>query len=177
MAAEMKGRAMRRPQWAAEVERLAAAVAGRHGVTVAGLEVLGEGRRTIVRVIVEGETGVSVDRCADVAEELGRALDLHDPIPHAYTLEVASPGLDRPFLSEADFRRFAGRKVEITTYAPIEGRRRWKGRLLGLEDDVVAVEVDGHTARLPLAGIARARLAVDMEDLREDFARGGHAGS
>jgi ribosome maturation factor RimP len=152
-------------------------VAGRHGVVVAGLEVLGEGRRTIVRVIVESESGVGVDRYAEVAEELSRALDLHDPIPHGYTLEVASPGLDRPFLSEADFRRFAGRKVDITTYAPVEGRRRWKGRLIGLEGDVVALDVDGQTARLPLAGIARARLAVDMDDLREDFARGGHAGS
>lgn len=167
---------MRRPAWAAEVERLAAAVAARHGLGLAGLEVLGEGARTIVRVSVESEQGVTVDRCADVAEELSRALDLHDPIPHGYTLEVASPGLDRPFYSEADFVRFAGRKVEVTTYAPIEGRRRWKGRLLGLQGDQVALDVDGQMARLPLAGIARARLAVDMEDLREDFARGGHAG-
>jgi ribosome maturation factor RimP len=168
---------VQRPAWAAVVERLAAAVAARHGVALAGIEVLGEGRRTIVRVIVEDARGVSVDLCADVAEELGRALDLHDPIPHAYTLEVASPGLDRPLLTEGDFQRFAGRKVEITTHAPIGGRRRWKGRLLGLDAALVTVDVDGQTVRLPLDGIARARLAVDMEDLREDFARGGHAGS
>jgi ribosome maturation factor RimP len=166
---------MKRPAWAAEVERLAAGVATRHGLGLAGLEVLGEGARTIVRVSVESDQGVTVDRCADVAEELGRALDLHDPIPHAYTLEVASPGLDRPFYSEADFVRFAGRKVEVTTYAPIEGRRRWKGRLLGLQGDQVALAVEGQVTRLPLAEVARARLAVDMEDLREDFARGGHA--
>jgi ribosome maturation factor RimP len=168
---------MRRPQWAAEVEQLAETVAGRHGLALAGLEVLGEGRGTIVRVSVEAEIGVSVEHCAEVAEELGRALDLHDPIPHPYTLEVASPGLDRPLLNEADFQRFAGRKVEVTTYGAIEGRRRWKGRLLGLQGDQVALDVDGQIAHLPLAGIARARLAVDMEDLREDFARGGHAGS
>jgi ribosome maturation factor RimP len=168
---------MTRPYWADEVERLATAVAGRWGLAVAGVEVLGEGRHTIVRVSVEGEAGVSVDRCADVAEELGRALDLHDPIPHRYVLEVASPGLDRPLFREADFERFAGRKVEVTLSAPIEGRRRWKGRLLGLEGGQVSVEVDGRVTHLPLAGIARARLAVDMEDLREDFARGGHAGS
>lgn len=168
---------MRRPQWATEVERLASMVAGRHGLVLAGIEVLGEGRRTIVRVSVESEGGVSVEHCASVAEELGRALDLHDPIPHAYTLEVASPGLDRPFYSEADFVRFAGRKVEVTTYAPIDGRRRWKGRLLGLEGDQVTLDVDGQITHLPLAGVARARLSVDMEDLREDFARGGHARS
>jgi ribosome maturation factor RimP len=168
---------MRRPAWAEEVERLAVQVAGNWGLALAGMEVLGEGRRTIVRVIVENEAGVSVNRCADVAEELGRALDLHDPIPHGYTLEVASPGLDRPLLSEADFIRFAGRKVEVNLYAPVDGRRRWKGRLLGLDGDAVRLDVDGEVTRLPLAGVARARLAVDMEDLREDFARGGHAGS
>jgi ribosome maturation factor RimP len=168
---------MGRPQWAAEVERLASMIAGRHGLALAGVEVLGEGRRTVVRVSVESETGVNVEQCAEVAEELGRALDLHDPIPHAYTLEVASPGLDRPFFREADFHRFAGRKVEVTTYAPVDGRRRWKGRLLGLQGDQVALEVEGQTVRLPLADVARARLSVDMEDLREDFARGGHAGS
>jgi ribosome maturation factor RimP len=167
---------MRQPAWAAAVQTLAAAVAARHGLALAGLEVLGEGRRTIVRVSVESEAGVSVERCAEVAEELGRALDLHDPIPHAYTLEVASPGLDRPLLSEDDFRRFAGRKVELTTYAPIDGRRRWKGRLLGLDAGRVMLDVEGTVTRLPLEAVARARLVVDMEDLRADLAKGGHAG-
>jgi ribosome maturation factor RimP len=168
---------MRRPQWAAEVEHLAEGVARRHGLALAGVEVLGERQHTIIRISVESEAGVSVDRCAVVAEELSRALDLHDPIPHRYTLEVASPGLDRPLLREADFHRFAGRKVEVTMHEPLDGRRRWKGRLRGLEGDRVTLEVEGEMIRLPLAGIARARLAVDMEDLRQDFARGGHAGS
>jgi ribosome maturation factor RimP len=167
---------VKRPDWVAQVERLAAAAAGRHGLAVAGLDVLGEGRRTIVRVSVEAEGGVSVERCAEVAEELGRALDLHDPIPHAYTLEVASPGLDRPLRTEDDFRRFAGRKVEVTTHEAVDGRRRWKGRLGGLEGGRVVLEAEGEIVRLPLEGIARARLVVEMEDLREDFAGGGRIG-
>ncbi len=170
---------MKQPEWAGEVERLAAAVAARHGLALAGIEIAGEGRRTIVRVSVEdmgSEAGVSVGRCAEIAEELGRALDLHDPIPHAYTLEVASPGLDRPLRTEGDFRRFSGRKVEVTTAEAVEGRRRWKGRLVGCDAGRVTLEVEAQTVRLPLEGIARARLIVDMEDLREDFARGGRAG-
>ncbi|MDR7484177.1 MAG: ribosome maturation factor RimP [Armatimonadota bacterium] len=166
----------RRPVWAGQVEKLADAVAQRYGLALAGLDVLGEGPRTIVRISVEyldREVGVSVDDCALVAEELGRALDLHDPIPHAYTLEVASPGLDRPLRSEADYRRFAGRKVEVTTHRPIHGRRRWKGRLLGLEQDRVVLEVEAQAVHLPLADVARAHLAVDMDDLREDFLKGG----
>ncbi len=153
---------MKQPVWTGEVERLAAAVAARHGLALAGLEVAGEGRRTIVRVSVEGEGMVSVERCAVISEELGRALDLHDPIPHAYTLEVASPGLDRPLRTEGDFRRFTGRKVEVTTAEAVEGRRRWKGRLVGYEAGQVTLEIEAQTVRLPLRGIARARLIVDM---------------
>jgi ribosome maturation factor RimP len=163
--------------WAGDVERLAAAVASRHGLDLAGLEILGEGRRTIVRVLVESTSAINVEDCAAVSEELGRALDLHDPIPHAYTLEVATPGLDRPLRAEADFSRFAGRKVDVATHEAINGRRRWKGQLLGIEGGQVRLEVDGQRVLLPLAGIVRARLVVEMEDLRADFARKGRAPS
>lgn len=161
------------PAWAREVERLAAAVAARWGLALVGLDVVGEGRRTILRMNVEGPEGVSVETCARISEELSRALDLHDPIPHAYTLEVSSPGLDRPLRSEEDFRRFAGRKVEVTTREPVEGRRRWKGRLIGLDGGQVVLVVDAQTARLPLDHVATARLVVEMDDLREDLTRGG----
>lgn len=164
---------MGQPAWATEVERLAAAVAARRGLVLVGLDVVGDSRRTIIRLSVEGEGGVGVEDCARMSEEIGRALDLHDPIPHPYTLEVASPGLDRRLRSEHDFSRFAGRTVEITTREPIEGRRRWKGRLVGVEGDQVVLEVDAQSARLPLDRIAQARLVVEMADLREDFTRGG----
>ncbi|MGQ0549872.1 MAG: ribosome maturation factor RimP [Armatimonadota bacterium] len=164
---------MRQPAWAAGVERLAAAVAARWGVRLAGVDVLGDGPRMTVRVSVEGEDGVSVELCAKISEELSRALDLHDPIPHHYTLEVASPGLDRRLREEADYRRFVGRTAAIVTREPIEGRRRWKGRLVGIDGGDVVLSVDGEPARVPLDRIAEARLVVDMTDLREDFARGG----
>lgn len=164
---------MGQPAWAAEVERLASAVAARWGVALAGLDVLGDGRRTVVRVNVEAPGGVSVEFCAKISEELGRALDLHDPVPHPYTLEVASPGLDRRLRDATDFHRFAGRTVAITTREPIEGRRRWKGRLVGIDGGQVVLEVDAQSARVPLERIAEARLVVEMADLREDFSRGG----
>ena len=164
---------MRAPAWRQEVERLAAGITARWGLGLVGLDVVGEGRRTILRVHVEGPDGVSVEACARISEELSRALDLHDPIPHAYTLEVSSPGLDRALRSEEDFRRFAGRKVEVTTREPVDGRRRWKGRLLGLEEGQVLLEIDAQIARLSLEHVATARLVVEMADLREDFSRGG----
>jgi ribosome maturation factor RimP len=159
--------------WAEDVEQLAAGIAARWGLWLEGLDVVGEGRHTILRVSIEGPDGVGVEACARISEELGRALDLHDPIPHAYTLEVSSPGLDRPLRREDDFRRFAGRRVEVTTREPVEGRRRWKGRLVGLEGDRVVLEVDAQITRLPLADVATARLVVEMTDLRDDLNRGG----
>lgn len=168
---------MKAPAWLKDVSDLAAAVAARRGASLFNLDVTGDGRRTVVRVSIERDGGLSVEDCARISEELSRALDLHDPIPHAYTLEVSSPGLDRPLRSEADFVRFAGRKVELTTREPIEGRRRWRGRLMGLDGTDVVVATDTATARLPLGMVASARLVVEMDDLREDFARGGRARS
>lgn len=161
------------PVWARDVERLAAGIAARWGLELVGLDIVGEGRRTLLRVNVEGPDGVTVEACARISEELSRALDLHDPVPHAYTLEVSSPGLDRPLRGEEDFRRFAGRKVEVTTRELVDGRRRWRGRLLGLDGGAVVVEVDAQIARLPLEHVAAAHLVVEMADLREDLNRGG----
>ncbi len=167
------GLVVRAPAWLPEVEQLAVGIAARWGLRLVGLDVAGEGRRTILRVNVEGPDGVSVGACTQISEELSRALDLHDPIPHAYTLEVSSPGLDRPLRREEDFHRFAGRKVEVTTREPVDGRRRWKGRLLGLEGGEVVLDIDTQIARLPLEHVATARLVVEMADLREDLSRGG----
>jgi ribosome maturation factor RimP len=165
------------PAWLKHVQDLAASVAARHGATLFSLEVGGEGRRPVVRVSVEREGGLNVEDCARISEELSRALDLHDPIPHAYMLEVASPGLDRPLRSAEDFVRFAGRKIELTVREPIEGRRRWRGRLIGLDGPDVVLKLDADTARLPLERVATARLVVEMDDLREDFTRGGRTPS
>lgn len=158
--------------WKDEVERLAAPVAARWGYALVCVEIVGEGRRPLIRISVEGEEPVTVDACARISEELGRALDLHDPIPHAYILEVASPGLDRPLHGEGDFRRFAGRKIELLSREPVEGRRRWKGRLCGVDDGSVVVDVENQLVRLPLEQVASARLTVGMEDLRQDLAKG-----
>ncbi len=163
--------------WKEQVEHLAAAVAVRWGYALVGVEIVGRGRRPLIRVTVEGEEPVTVDACARISEELGRALDLHDPIPHAYVLEVASPGLDRLLVAEGDFRRFAGRKIDLATRAPVDGRRRWKGHLRGVDAGSVVVEAEGLLIRLPLEQIASARLVVEMEDLRQDLAKGGRGRS
>jgi ribosome maturation factor RimP len=104
-------------------------------------------------------------------------LDSEDPIPGRYTLEVSSPGLDRPLTSEKDFARFAGRQVKVTTVVPLEGRRNFAGRLVGLADAIVRVVLeDGQEVGIPKDQIAKARLVADHEQVGTHLAaRGRHA--
>lgn len=164
----------------AQVEEIAQSIARRFGLVVADVELLGEGGRSVLRVVVEppqeGAPGVTVDELARLSEMLSRQLDLRDPIPHAYTLEVSSPGLDRPLKKDQDFTRFAGRQVEVWTFAPVENQRHFKGRLLGLEGGVVRLAVGEREVGLPRHQVSRARLVVDEETLKRDLAGGGTAG-
>ena len=166
---------MTRPALPQQVEEMVLPIAGRLGLEVVDVELLGQGPRAVLRVFVDGPEGVTVEECAQVSEALSRQLDLHDLIPHAYTLEVSSPGLDRPLKREQDFYRFAGRRVELRTVEPVEGQRSFKGRLAGLVDGQVTLVVEGRTIRIPRDRVALARLVVDMEDVKADLSRGGRS--
>ncbi|MBM3450610.1 MAG: ribosome maturation factor RimP [Armatimonadetes bacterium] len=158
----------------ATVTPLAQRIADHLGLELVDVEPASGDGRAVIRVLVDREGGVSVEDCANFSEMLSRQLDIEEPLPYAYTLEVASPGLDRPLRKAADFARFAAQLVRITVTeaaagAPAE-QRNFKGRLLGFRDDRVAVELeDGTEARFPLATIAQARLVVDPERIRQDL--------
>src|SRR3989304_4703957 len=113
---------MARQAIVAQVGGIVGPIAHPAGLGGAGVELRGQGSRTVLRVVVEsaGESapGVTVEELARVSEVLSRQLDLRDLIPHAYTLEVSSPGLDRPLKEDRDFVRFAGRGLEAGTFAP-----------------------------------------------------------
>jgi ribosome maturation factor RimP len=97
-----------------------------------------------------------VDRCAEVSREVGTQLDAADWAPCAYRLEVSSPGLDRVLAREVDFARACGAEVSIETRRPLDGRRRFRGTLLGFEADVARVSVDGREFQVPFAEVAKA---------------------
>jgi len=167
-----EGNLMGRHEIAGQVADLAGPIATRMGLEVVDVELVGTGRNQILRVLVDRDGGASVGHCARLSEALSRELDLYDLLVHSYTLEVASPGLDRPLRRLADFVRFSGRMVAITTHEPQDGQRRFRGRLLGLVDGRVAVRLeDGREIRLDHEAIAQARLVVQMTDLREDLKR------
>ncbi len=163
---------MKRQEIAQQVEVLATPIGTQMGLEVVDVELLGEGRHQVLRVLVDRDGGVGVEDCARLSEALSRALDLYDLPIGAYTLEVASPGLDRALRKPSEFVRFSGRTVAITTVAPVDGQRRFRGRLLGLVDGRVALRLDdGREVRLGQDEIAQAKLVVGMDELREDLRR------
>jgi ribosome maturation factor RimP len=153
------------------IRDIAARVAASYGLDIFDVELRREGGRQVLRVVLDrpganltAEESVSLDDCARVSEEVSAILDVEDIVPaDRYTLEVSSPGLDRPLRDPEDYRRFAGRRAKIVVSAPIERQTAFAGRVLGLDGDEVMFESEGgKQVRLPLRLITRARLDVEF---------------
>jgi ribosome maturation factor RimP len=120
----------------------------------------GAGRsQSTLRVFIDKPEGIGLDDCEQASREISALLDVEDPIPSAYTLEVSSPGDDRVLRTRAHFDRFVGSRVFIELKAPRDGRRRYTGTLLSVVDDGVALEVDRQRVDVPFNEIGKARLA------------------
>ena len=138
--------------------------AGR-GFELVDVEVKRQPRGSLVRLYVDRPGGIGLDDLQSVSEEVSAILDVEDPLTSSYTLEVSSPGLDRPLRTEGDYRRFVGRLAKVSSYEPLEGRRHWTGRLVAVEDGVVSLTLEregGAVARIPLGKIAHGRLEVEF---------------
>ena len=131
-------------------------------------------RRGRLQIMVERRdgSGMNLDDCAEVSRAAGAILEVEDPIAGAYDLEVSSPGIDRPLTRLVDFERFAGFEAKIELVAPLEGRRRWTGRLLGLDGERVRLATAEREVALPFAGIGKAKLLLTDELMAA--ARGAH---
>jgi ribosome maturation factor RimP len=114
-----------------------------------------------------------VDDCADISRAIAAVLEVEDPIAGAFTLEVSSPGIDRPLVRLGDFERFAGFEARVETNRPVGGRRRFRGRLVGVAGQVVRIQVEGTTVDLPYADIGRAKLLLTDELLAASEKRKG----
>jgi ribosome maturation factor RimP len=115
--------------------------------------------RSLLRLFIDAATGVGLDDCARVSREVAALLDVEDPIPMAYTLEVSSPGFDRLLRTQAHFGRFVGARVFVELKEPRAGRRRYTGTLLTVDDEGIALEVDRERVAVRFAEIGTARLA------------------
>ena len=126
------------------------------GYELVGIEF--DSRARILRVYIDRESGILLDDCSRVSYQLSGMLDVEDPIPGKYQLEVSSPGLDRPLWKRADFERFRGSVARLQLRLPIDNRRRIKGELAGLDGEDVLIEGEDGRLRIPLDAIDKARL-------------------
>lgn len=133
------------------------------GLELVDVEFKKEGGSWFLRVFIDKEAGIDLEDCEKVSRALDTRLDEVDPIPQAYHLEISSPGLERPLKKDEDFKRFAGRQVQLSTYTPIEGQKKFQGELLGLGGDKVQlVNQQGIKIEIPKEQIAKAKLVIEV---------------
>ena len=128
------------------------------GYELSDLELKLGGRDGIVRVFIDKPDGVDLSDCEIVSRQLSAILDVEDPLPGRYRLEVSSPGLDRRLTKPAHFQRFLGEAVRVKLRFPVAGRRNFRGTLRSADDEKIEVEVDGEPHSLQIATIESARL-------------------
>jgi ribosome maturation factor RimP len=135
------------------------------GYEFVGLEHRSNPKNPALLIYIDKPAGITVDDCERVSREVAALLDVEDPIPGHYSLEVSSPGLDRPLFSLEQFERFRGEQVQLSLYAPLDGRRKFKGRILGADNGKVRLDQDGTEVELEMGNIAKARLVPDYDSL------------
>ena len=135
------------------------------GYEFVGLEYTGQSKNAVLRIYIDDELGIDLDDCGRVSGEVAALLDVEDPIAGQYNLEVSSPGLDRPLFTLEQCARFAGEQVQMTVFAPVEGRRKFKGRILSVTGDALNIDQDGAEIALDFSNIAKARLVPDYDSL------------
>ena len=123
-----------------------------------GVEFISQGRHSLLRVYIDHANGIQVDDCEKVSRQVSGVLDVEDPISSEYTLEVSSPGMDRPLFTLEQFAKHAGEQVKIKLRSPFEGRRNFQGLLKGVEEQDVIVQADEHEYLLPVDSIEKANI-------------------
>jgi ribosome maturation factor RimP len=153
-----------------QIRAIAERVAESRGLTVWDIQSRRETSGHVVRVFIDRpgpaatpEESVSIEDCEEVNREMSTILDVEDPLPFAYTLEVSSPGLDRPLRGVDDYRRFAGRLAKVVVSEAVDNQKAFAGRLRGVDDsDVLLEAANGRMHRLPMRLITRGRLEVEF---------------
>lgn len=117
-----------------------------------------QGGTLILRLFIDKETGISLDDCSAVSELLSPVLDAGDFVIGAYSLEVSSPGFDRPLRKPADFQRFSGEEIRLAALMPVDGRKHFRGLLQGYTDGLIALECDGKVYQIHIENLHKANL-------------------
>ena len=128
------------------------------GYELWGIEMLSQGRHSMLRIYIDAENGIDVEDCAKVSRQVSGIMDVEDPISGEYTLEVSSPGMDRPLFTLEQYKNYAGHVVQLKLRMPFDGRRKFKGILNGVEDEDIVLVVDQEEYLLPIDQIEKANI-------------------
>ena len=129
-----------------------------------GLEFVPQGRHSMLRIFIDHADGINVDHCAAVSRQVSSVLDVEDPIAQEYTLEVSSPGMDRPLFTLEQFAAHTGHVVDLRLRMAFDGRRKFKGLLIGVEEQDVVIRVDDNEYLLPVELIEKANVVPQFKD-------------
>ncbi|HDS1818453.1 TPA: ribosome maturation factor RimP [Pseudomonas putida] len=146
-----------------QLQALLAPVVTGLGFECWGIEFVSQGKHSVLRVYIDKKDGILVDDCAIVSRQISGVLDVEDPISSEYTLEVSSPGMERPLFTIEQFASHAGEQVKIKLRSPFEGRRNFQGLLRGVEEQDVVVQVDDQEFLLPIDSIDKANIIPSFD--------------
>lgn len=146
-----------------ELNSLVEPVVSGMGFQLWGIEYIRSGKFSTLRIYIDHEDGINVDHCADVSRQVSAVMDVEDPISTNYTLEVSSPGLDRPLFTEEQYLQSVGEWVEIKLRYAFEGRKNFKGVINGVEEGDVVVQIDGEEFLLPIESIDKGRIIPNFK--------------
>jgi len=128
------------------------------GYQLVGVEYLPQGRHSLIRIYIDHENGISVEDCEKVSRQVSAVMDVEDPISGQYTLEVSSPGLDRPLFTAPQFEQFLGNVSSVRMKSPIDGRRKFQGTIKGVDGNIVTLAMDDKDVQLPVDDMEKANL-------------------
>jgi ribosome maturation factor RimP len=147
----------------AELARLLEPTVEGLGYELTDLELRQGGRSGVLRVFIDKSDGIGLADCETVSRQISALLDVEDPLPGHYVLEVSSPGLDRKLTKLEHYRRFLGNDLRVQLRFPLEGRRKFRGTLLAADEKAIEIDVDGKSYSLPMATIESARLVPSLQ--------------
>lgn len=140
------------------IREMAESVTDEYALELVDVEYVKEGGNWFVRIFIDKPEGITHEDCQAVSNKIGEQLDEKDPIPHAYILEVSSPGIERPLKKAQDFEHFKGHLIRITTYSPVNGKKEFVGELIGLVDGNISISIEGEEISIPMEVAAKVRL-------------------
>ena len=147
------------------IRGIAARAVGENNLELVHTQIVGASKSLTVRVFIDKQGGVTHEDCSSVSRQMDAVLDAEDFIPGNYTLEVSSPGLERELYSLKDFEKFVGNLAKIKTSEAVEGQKNFRGRIVGIQDDVIIFEDKSKgTVRLIYAAVVKANLEIDLEE-------------